>query len=161
MKLLLIILLFIIIIILTIIYKYDNLTIKNENNINNELFIKYSSIKNKLITSTDYINFYSYLETIKTSIYFTIIDTYIINENKIIELISNDIAKTKQQFNFNNLKNIYVIIKQKNNYNKIILFYDGLIYNTNKFYFVENDFTGNTIVYKLDLNNKIISHLLQ
>lgn len=161
MKLLLIIILFIIIIILTIIYKNDNLIIKNDNNINNELFIKYSSIKNKLITSNDYINFYSYLETIKTSIYFTIIDTHIINENKIIELISNDIAKTKQQFNFNKLKNIYVIIKQKDNYNKIIIFYDGLIYNTNKFYFVENDFNGNTIVYKLDLNNKIINHLLQ
>ena len=46
-------------------------------------------------------------------------------------------------------------------YAKIVLFYDGLLYNENRFHFIENDFTGNTIVYKLNLQNKMINHYLQ
>ncbi len=151
--------LIIILILITIIYKYDIIKKDlNNENITNDIFIKYSSINNRLITHEDYINLYIYLETIKSSIYYNIIDTIIINENKIIELISNDIIATKLKYNLKNLKNIYVLIKQKDNYNKIIIFYDGLIYNTQKINFKENDFTGNTIIYKLDLNNKLIKY---
>ena len=46
-------------------------------------------------------------------------------------------------------------------YAKIILFYDGLIFNEKRFQFIENDFTGNTIVYKLNFKNKLINHYLQ
>ena len=46
-------------------------------------------------------------------------------------------------------------------YAKIVLFYDGLLFNEKRFQFIENDFSGNTIVYKLNLKNKLINHYLQ
>jgi len=133
----------------------------NKNEANKELLIKYSSIKNKLDTTDDYIGFYTYIENIKNSIYISVIDNIIYDETQIIEIITNDIQKTKLKYNFNKLKNIFVIYKLKDRFNKIIIFYDGLIYNEQKFKFIENDFSGNTIVYKLNLRHKLINHYLQ
>jgi len=65
---------------------------KDEKNFNKEeLLIKYSSIKNKLETEQDYMNFYL---TFNNSMYVSTIDNHIYNENQIVELISNDITKT-------------------------------------------------------------------
>jgi hypothetical protein len=132
----------------------DNDIIKDD-----KLFIKYSSIKNKLITDDDYINLHYFINEIKTSIYISEINAN--NKNNIIELISNDIQKTKLKYNFNKLKNIFVIIKKIDENIKIVIFYDGLLYNSQKFKFIENDYSGYTIVYKLNLNNKLFNHYLQ
>ena len=141
---------------------------KKDNLLDEELFIKYSSIRNTLITDDDYLKFHIYLNSIKSSIYYSVIDNIITDSNHIIELITNDIQKTKLHFNFKKLKNIYAIVKIKeqlndlnSSYVKIILFYDGLLFNKDKIKFIENDFTGKTLVYKLNLNNKIINHYLQ
>ena len=177
----LMIIILLILILYTIIEKYSYLCIncdikKNDikkNDIKTDikddnLFIKYSSIKNKLLTDDDYINFHNYIETINKSIYISIIDSIIINYTHIINLITTDIEKTRLKYTFKKLKNIYVIIKIKEeindmntSYAKIVLFYDGLLYNEKRFHFIENDFTGNTIVYKLNLQNKMINHYLQ
>jgi hypothetical protein len=73
----------------------------------------------------------------------------------------NDITKTKMRYDFNKLKDIYIINIIKNNYNKLIILYDGLIFNENHITFNQNNFSGNTIIYKLNIKNKIINHLLQ
>jgi hypothetical protein len=135
------------------IHKNDENNFKKE-----ELLIKYSSIKNKLETEEDYINFYL---TMNNSIYLSTIDNNIYNENQIVEFISNDITKTKFKYDFNKLKDIYIITKKQNNYIKLIIMYDGLIFNENHIKFNKNDFSGNTIIYKLNLKNKIINHHLQ
>jgi hypothetical protein len=139
-----------------------------DNLLDENLFIKYSSIKNKLENDDDYLILHAFLNNIKESMYSSVIDNIITDSNQIIELITNDIRKTKLKFNFNKLKNIYTIIKIKeqvndlnSSYVKIILFYDGLLFNKDKIKFIENDFTGKTIIYKLNLNNKIINHYLQ
>ena len=140
--------------------KINNTDIKN--NKNEELFlIKYSSIKNKLETDNDYLDFYLFIQDVKKSIYVSIIDNIIYNENQIIEIITNDILKTRLKYDFKKLKNIFVIYKLDDKYNKIIIFYDGLIHNKNRFKFNENDFSGNTIVYKVDLKHRLINHHLQ
>jgi hypothetical protein len=137
----------------------ENKNEENEKNFNKEeLLIKYSSIKNKLETEQDYMNFYL---TYNNNIFISTIDNHIYNENQIIELISNDISKTKLRYDFNKLKDIYIINITKNNYNKLIILYDGLIFNENHITFNKNDFSGNTIIYKLNLKNKIINHHLQ
>lgn len=174
----LMIIILLILILYTIIDKYSYLCIncdlkkndiKNNNiKINKDLLIEYSSIKNKLQTIEDYVNFHNYLENISSSIYISIIDNIITNYAHIINLITADIEKTKLLYTFKKLKNIFVIIKIKEeindmntSYAKIVLFYDGLLYNEKRFHFVKNDFTGNTIVYKLNLKNKMINHYLQ
>jgi len=144
-----------------IIMTNDNFNKNDNKQKEEELLIKYSSIKNKLDTPDDYLGFYNYINDIKKSIYVSIIDNIIYDETQIIEIITNDIQKTKLKYNFEKLKNIFVIYKLKDAFNKIIIFYDGLIYNEQKFRFVENDFSGNTIVYKLNLRNKMINHYLQ
>jgi hypothetical protein len=145
-----------------IIIKNDNFNkTQNKDKTKKELLIKYSSIKNKLNTTDDVLGFYSYINDIKNSIYISIIDNIIYDETQIIEIIINNIQKTKLKYNFNKLKNIFVITKLKEDFNKIIIFYDGLLYNKNKFKFIENDFSGNTIVYKLNLRHKLINHYLQ
>lgn len=144
-----------------IIMTNDNFNKNDNKQKEEELLIKYSSIKNKLDTPDDYLGFYNYINDIKKSIYVSIIDNIIYDETQIIEIITNDIQKTKLKYNFKKLKNIFVIYKLKDAFNKIIIFYDGLIYNEQKFRFVENDFSGNTIVYKLNLRNKMINHYLQ
>jgi hypothetical protein len=154
--------------------KYNYISINNDNNNDNNLiekllnkkddydiFIKYSSIRNKLDTDKDYEKFYNYIDTIRDSIYINIIDNIIYDDRQLIEIIINDIEKTKLKYDFKKLKNIFVIKKINGNNTKLILFYDGLIYNNKKFKFNENNFTGNTIVYKLDFTNKIINHHLQ
>jgi hypothetical protein len=146
---------------LPIIMTNDNFNKNDNKQKEEELLIKYSSIKNKLDTPDDYLGFYNYINDIKKSIYVSIIDNIIYDETQIIEIITNDIQKTKLKYNFKKLKNIFVIYKLKDAFNKIIIFYDGLIYNEQKFRFVENDFSGNTIVYKLNLRNKMINHYLQ
>ena len=159
-------LLILLIVIFTIIDKYTALSIYNNNDINNDdiikddkLFIKYSSIKNKLNTIDDFIDLHMFLNVIRTSIYISEIN---VNEKeRILELITTDIQKTKLKYNFNKLKNIFVIIKKIDDSIKIILFYDGLLYNSSHFQFVENDYSGYTIVYKLDLKNKLFNHYLQ
>ena len=135
---------------------------------NEDIFIKYSSIKNKLSSDSDYLTLFKMLKTIDKTIYTSVIDNIITDSNQIIELIVNDIRKTKLKFNFKKLKNIFIIIKIKeqindlnSSYAKIIMFYDGLIYNKDKFNFIENDFSGSTIVYKLNLNNNLFNHYLQ
>jgi hypothetical protein len=138
-----------------------NVNVNGNGNKKEELLIKYSSIKNKLNSPDDYIGFYAYIEDIKNSIYVSIVDNIIYDENHIIEIIINDIQKTKMAYNFKKLKNIYVINNLKENFNKIIIFYEGVLYNQKKFRFVENDFSGNTIVYKLNLHHKLINHYLQ
>lgn len=131
----------------------------NKKNFNKEeLLIKYSSMKNKLETEQDYMNFYL---SLNNSIHFSTIDNNIYNENQIVEIISNNITKTKLRYDFNKLKDIYIINITKNNYNKLIIMYDGLIFNENHIIFNKNDFSGNTIIYKLNLKNKIINHHLQ
>ena len=145
-----------------IIIRNDNFNkTQNKDKTKEELLIKYSSIKNKLDTTDDVLGFYSYINDIKNSIYISIIDNIIYDETQIIEIIINDIQKTKLKYNFNKLKNIFVITKLKEDFNKIIIFYDGLLYNKIKFKFIENDFSGNTIVYKLNLRHKLINHYLQ
>jgi len=147
----------------------NNLTLSSNTDLfNKDLFIKYSSIKNKLSSDDDYVKLFLMLKHIDKTIYTSVIDSIVIDSNQIIQLIINDIRKTKLKFDFKKLKNIYIIIKIKeqindlnSSYVKIIMFYDGLIYNKDKFNFTENDFSGNTIVYKLNLNNKLFSHYLQ
>ena len=164
-------LLILLIVIFTIIDKYTALSIYNNNDINNDdiikddkLFIKYSSIKNKLNTIDDFIDLHMFLNVIRTSIYISEIN---VNDNdnndkeRILELITTDIQKTKLKYNFNKLKNIFVIIKKINNNIKIILFYDGLLYNSAHFQFKENDYSGYTLVYKINLTNKLFNHYLQ
>ena len=145
----------------------SNLSSDNEL-LNKDIFIKYSSIKNKLSSDDDYLTLFKMLKTIDKTIYASVIDSIVTDSNQIIELIVNDISKTKLKFNFKKLKNIFIIIKIKeqindlnSSYAKIIMFYDGLIYNKDKFNFVENDFSGNTIIYKLNLNNNLFNHYLQ
>ena len=147
----------------------NNLTLSTKTDLfNKDLFIKYSSIKNKLSSDDDYLKLFLMLKNIDKTIYTSVIDSIVTDSNQIIELIVNDIRKTKLKFDFKKLKNIFIIIKIKeqindlnSSYAKIIMFYDGLIYNKDKFNFTENDFSGNTIVYKLNLNNKLFSHYLQ
>lgn len=151
--------------------KYNHIPIKNnynqkENladykNKDEDILIKYSSIKNKLDTNEDYAKLYDYINNIRDSIYISILDNIIYDESQLLEIIINDIEKTKLKYNFKKLKNIYVIRKKNNDITKLILFYDGLIYNTKKFKFIKNNFMGNTIVYKLNTNNKIINRYLQ
>lgn len=173
----LMILILLILILYTIIEKYTYLCIncdekkthiKKDIKNNDDLLIKYSSIKNKLLTDNDYINFHNYIDTINTSIYISIIDSIIINYSHIVNLITADMEKTRLKYTFKKLKNIFVIIKIKEeindmntSYAKIVLFYDGLLFNEKRFHFIENDFTGNTIVYKLNLKNRLINHYLQ
>jgi hypothetical protein len=168
--LVLIIILLFIVVIFTVVDKYSSLMSlcqeeKNKNNkednneIYNEIFIKYSSIKNKLNTIDDYIDLHYFINNINESIYISEIQTN--EKNRIIELITNDIQKTKLKYNFNKLKNIFVIIKKIEENIKIILFYDGLLYNSAHFEFKENDYSGYTLVYKLDLKNKLFNHYLQ
>jgi hypothetical protein len=127
-----------------------------------EIFlIKYSSIRNKLDTDEDYSNLNEYINEISDSIYINVIDNVIYDEEQLLEIIINDIEKTKLKYNIKKLKNIFIIKKTNNDITKLILFYDGLIYNERKFKFIKNNFMGNTIVYKLDINNTIISHHLQ
>ena len=86
---------------------------------------------------------------------------------RVFAILSRDILclfedlKVVHDINFNKLKNIFVIIKKIDDSIKIILFYDGLLYNSSHFQFVENDYSGYTIVYKLDLKNKLFNHYLQ
>jgi hypothetical protein len=168
--LVLIIILLFIVVIFTVVDKYSSLMSlcqeeKNKNNkednneIYNEIFIKYSSIKNKLNTIDDYIDLHYFINNINESIYISEIQTN--EKNRIIELITNDIQKTKLKYNFNKLKNIFIIIKKIEENIKIILFYDGLLYNAAHFEFKENDYSGYTLVYKLDLKNKLFNHYLQ
>jgi hypothetical protein len=154
-----------IVVIFTIIDKYSALSIYNNNGDDDEilkddkLFIKYSSIKNKLNTIEDFVDLHYFLNEIRSSIYISEIN---VNEKtRILELITSDIQKTKLKYNFNKLKNIFVIIKKINDNIKIILFYDGLLYNSAHFQFKENDYSGYTLVYKIDLKNKIFNHYLQ
>lgn len=157
--------LFIIITIFLLISKFklltNNVTAELLNNKNYPYLIKYSSIDNKLNTVNDYVNLSILLNDFKDSIYYSIIDTISIDEKKIIELIINDIFKTKMKYNFKKLNNIYLIIKKINENFKIIIFYDGLLFSLNKNHFIEDDFSGSTIVYKLDLNDKLFNHYLQ
>jgi hypothetical protein len=136
---------------------------KNKDNdvIENDIFIKYSSIRNKLNTNEDYVKFYEYIDTIRDSMYISINENVIYDDNQLIEIIINDIQKTKLQYNFKKLKNIYIIKKINDNTTKLIMFYDGLIYNSKKIKFIENNFMGNTIIYKLDTKNKLFNHYLQ
>lgn len=164
--LILLTILILIIVIFTIIDKYTALSFYNDNKNNDindinddKIFIKYSSINNKLLTVDDYINLHYFINDINKSIYISEIQTN--QKNSILELITNDIQKTKLKYNFNKLKNIFVIIKKIEENIKIILFYDGLLYNSAHFEFKENDYSGYTIVYKLDLNNKLFNHYLQ
>jgi hypothetical protein len=146
-----------------------NITLSTKTDLfNKDIFIKYSSIKNRLSSDNDYLELFKMLKTIDKTIYTSVIDNIVTDSNQIIELIVNDIRKTKLKFNFKKLKNIFLIIKIKeqindlnSSYAKIIMFYDGLIYNKDKFNFVENDFSGNTIIYKLNLNNNLFNHYLQ
>ena len=134
-------------------YKNDDI-IKDD-----KIFIKYSSINNKLITIDDYVNLHHFINEIKSSIYISEINSN--NKNNIIEMISNDIQKTKLKYNFNKLKNIFIIVKKIEESIKIVIFYDGLIHNLQHFKFIENDYSGYTIVYKLNLKNKLFNHYLQ
>lgn len=144
-------------------YPIEKISDKEKNNdvMENNILIKYSSIRNKLDTNEDYAKFYDYIDTIRDSIYISVIENVIYDDNQLIEIIINDIQKTKLQYDFKKLKNIYIIKKINDNTTKLILFYDGLVYNAKKFKFIKNNFMGNTIVYKLDTNNNLINHYLQ
>jgi len=140
-------------------YKNDD-EYKNDDIIKDDkIFIKYSSINNKLITIDDYVNLHHFINEIKSSIYISEINSN--NKNNIIEMISNDMQKTKLTYNFNKLKNIFIIVKKIEESIKIVIFYDGLIHNLQHFKFIENDYSGYTIVYKLNLKNKLFNHYLQ
>ena len=136
---------------------FDNIEKTKEEN----FLIKYSSIRNKLDTDEDYSKLNEYINEISDSIYINVIDNVIYDEEQLLEIIINDIEKTKLKYNIKKLKNIFIIKKTNNDITKLILFYDGLIYNERKFKFIKNNFMGNTIVYKLDINNTIINHHLQ
>jgi len=140
-------------------YEIENNQKKNKDD--DDILIKYSSIRNKLNTNEDYEKFYKYINTIRDSIYISILDNIVYDNMQLMEIIINDIQKTKLKYDFKKLKNIFIIKKINGDLTKLILFYDGLVYNAKKFKFVENNFMGNTIVYKLNINNKIINHYLQ
>jgi len=101
----------------------------------------------------------------KTILYINIIDANIHDNligNRLIELITVDIQKTKLKYNFLKLKNIYIIVKIiKHKYVKIVLFYDGLLSNKKSPIIENNLYSGGTPIYKLNLKNKIFSHYLQ
>ena len=151
------VILFIIIIIFLIINKYK-LLLENTNYLNFNNFIinddysyllkKYSSINFDI---NDFLN---------KSFYYNIIETTsTLDEKRIIELILNDINKTKINNNYNILNNIYLIIKKINDNIRIIIFYDGILYNN--IIFNENDFSNRDLVYKLNMNDKLFNHYLQ
>lgn len=148
--------LFVIIIIFLIINKYKllletyNYLQLNNFIINDDysyLIKKYSSINLK--------------EVLNKSLYYSIIETSsLFDENYLIELIMNDIHKTKININnLNKLDNIYLIIKKINENIKIIILYDG-IFNSNLI-LNKDDFTKQDLVYKLNLNNKLFSRYHQ
>lgn len=148
--------LFVIIIIFLIINKYKllletyNYLQLNNFIINDDysyLIKKYSSINLK--------------EVLNKSLYYSIIETSsLFDENYLIELIMNDIHKTKiNRNNLNKLDNIYLIIKKINENIKIIILYDG-IFNSNLI-LNKDDFTKQDLVYKLNLNNKLFSRYHQ
>jgi len=148
--------LFVIIIIFLIINKYKllletyNYLQLNNFIINDDysyLIKKYSSINLK--------------EVLNKSLYYSIIETSsLFDENYLIELIMNDIHKTKININnLNKLDNIYLIIKKINENIKIIILYDG-IFNSNLI-LNKDDFTKEDLVYKLNLNNKLFSRYHQ
>lgn len=153
--------LFIIIIIFLIISKFK-LLLDNTNYLNNNNYIindEYSYIieKHSSINLNDLSN---------KSIYYNVIETSDIqDEKKIIELIINDINKTKINSNFKKINNIYIIIKKINhNINEtfnIIIIYDSFTYNYNKIILIENDFSKQDLVYKLNMNDKLVNHYLQ
>lgn len=131
------------------------------------LITKYKLLINnfKDIDNYQYLKKYSStnfnLDDFKNLLYYNIIDTIYTTDEKITELIINDINKTKFNHNLKKLNNIYLLIKKINENIKIIIFYDGLLHNYNKIIFNENDFTGKELIYKLDLNDKLFSHYLQ
>ena len=148
--------LFVIIIIFLIINKYKllletyNYLQLNNFIINDDysyLIKKYSSINLK--------------EVLNKSLYYSIIETSsLFDENYLIELIMNDIHKTKININnLNKLDNIYLIIKKINENIKIIILYDG-IFNSNLI-LNKDDFTKQDLVYKLNLNTKLFNHYHQ
>ena len=161
----LILILFIIIILVLIISKYKLLNIDcNQRNDNNFIINDEYSYLLKKFSSINYDIDYNYNDLLNknTILINNVIETSLIDDEKIIiELIANDINKTKINNNdFKKINNIYIVIKKINdNINeslKIIIFYEG---NIN--IFNENDFSNKYLVYKLNLNDKIFNHYLQ
>ena len=72
----------------------SNLSSDNEL-LNKDIFIKYSSIKNKLSSDDDYLRLFKMLKTIDKTIYTSVIDSIVTDSNQIIELIVNDIQSIK------------------------------------------------------------------
>lgn len=148
--------LFVIIIIFLIINKYK-LLLETYNYLQLNNFIindDYSSLMKKYssINLKDVFN---------KSLYYSIIETSsLFDEKYLIELIMNDIHKTKINTNkLDKLDNIYLIIKKINENIKIIILYDG-IFNRNLI-LNKDDFTKEDLVYKLNLDNKIFSRYHQ
>lgn len=148
--------LFVIIIIFLIINKYK-LLLETYNYLQLNNFIindDYSSLMKKYssINLKDVFN---------KSLYYSIIETSsLFDEKYLIELIMNDIHKTKINTNkLDKLDNIYLIIKKINENIKIIILYDG-IFNRNLI-LNKDDFTKEDLVYKLNFDNKIFSRYHQ
>lgn len=189
---LIIILMLLVIIICSVYYnlviKYKNVKesffVENFNNndlINNDelnkLLIKYSSINLTLKTLKDVIDLQEFILYLKESnLDVSVIDTYIIDDNDIMNKIDDYLRLKVLNIKNNKINDdIYIIIyknfelnnndKKKNEidiynnmtYVKIILIYG---YNKNIFnkYFQKNNYDNKTIVYKLNKSYKPFNH---
>jgi hypothetical protein len=122
------------------------------------------------------------LELYNKNFYVQVIDAQIINDNDLINVLNEGIKETTIITNSKIKNDVYVILYpniDSNNtnglkLNKIVLIYpsyfkknnkiiNNTIENTNKInnYFIEDNYGGNTIIYKLNKNNKAFSPYLR
>lgn len=155
---------------------YENFTNKiDEYNVENvdeydDFLIKYSSINMSLDTIDDVITVQKMVEKFKRDFYVSVNDSYILNNNDIINIINNNIKDTLIKINQEKIKSpIYVMIlegKEKEDatkFVKIIIFYPNIPTNNGieifDKYFLKGDFNGKTLIYKVNNKNKINHHL--
>jgi len=149
---------------------------------NDDVLIKYSSININSVSVSDIYNFMVLLELYNKNFYVQVIDAQIINDNDLINVLNEGIKETTIITNSKIKNDVYVILYpniDSNNtnglkLNKIVLIYpsyfkknnkiiNNTIENTNKInnYFIEDNYGGNTIIYKLNKNNKAFSPYLR
>jgi hypothetical protein len=144
---------------------------------NNDILIKYSSININSVSVSDIYNFMLLLEIYDKIFYVQVIDAQIINDNDLMNVLNENIQETTIITNSKINNDVYVIlypnIDNDSNglkLNKIVLIYPSYLKKNNKIiknskenikkfnnYFVKDNFGGNTIIYKLNRDNKAFS----
>lgn len=150
--------------------KFDDFNYEDDFNIiNDDYLIKYSSFNYTLKSLNDVIKLNMFL--IKNKINYDVIDTYIIDNNDIIDKINDKLNIRSLNSKNNKLtNNIYCIIYKNyeindNNENlllngnnmtyiKIILIYSDNI----QFLFQKNNFNNKTLIYEINKKYKAFNH---